>query len=179
MDRQWVEWAKDISKVIEGQAKDMANLQRFQNSYEVKLQIDAMVQLNEKLQVSAANYTNLIMVAGYVGFFAFGGTLSSKVPDWLFSLSGFLILISLTLFISWEITKMIWLANHMKKISGILAGQKGPQVISQYEAAFTSYQNRSQSMWRYFLFPTIATGIGAALCLVGYFGVALWKIAFK
>ncbi|MFU4332516.1 hypothetical protein ACM726_29895, partial [Pseudomonas aeruginosa] len=74
---------------------------------------------------AAFNYTNLILVAGYAGFFAFWSTLSEKVPTLLFSITGLLILISLVLFISWELIKMCWGALYMRKVDRILAGQKG------------------------------------------------------
>lgn len=139
-------------------------------------QIEAIQQLNEKLLSHSMNYTNLVLVAGYAGFFAFWSTLTDKVPKWLFALSGFLILLSLTLFIVWEITKMVWQAIQMRTVSETLEGQRGPHVVAQYEAAYATYQKKVTRVWVFFLVPTVVSGLGAALLLMGYFGLDLWTL---
>lgn len=179
MNRDKDNWTRQVTDTVNTQGRNIQSLQRFQSTYETDKQIEAIQQLNEKLLSHAVNYTNLILVAGYAGFFAFWATLSDKIPAWMFSLSGFLILLSLVLFIGWEIIKSVWQAFHMRRISRILAGQKGPQVIAEYEAAFASYQKKTNAVWVFFLVPTVVTGLGAAFCLIGFFAVGLWKVAFS
>ncbi len=178
MNRDNDKWNKQVTDAVNTQGHHIQSLQRFQNTYETEKQIEALLQLNEKLLSHAVNYTNLILVAGYAGFFAFWASLSDKIPAWMFSLSGFLILLSLVLFIAWEIIKSVWQAFHMRRIGKILAGQKGPKIIAQYEAAFASYQIKTTAVWVFFLVPTVVTGLGAAFCLIGFFAVGLWKLAF-
>ncbi|MGQ7817250.1 hypothetical protein ACUTAH_16550 [Metapseudomonas furukawaii] len=157
--------------------RQMQRLQRFQQSYEVDKQIEAIQQLNEKIVSSSVNYTNFILAAGYAGFFAFWATLSERIPAGIYALTGLLILLSLVLFIGWEIIKMVWGAVHMRRISTLLAGQKGPHIVAQYEAAYASYQQRTHAVWVFFLVPTVVTGLGAAFALIAFFARDLWKIA--
>ncbi|WP_342245280.1 hypothetical protein [Pseudomonas sp. OTU5201] len=159
--------------------RQMQKLQRFQQSHEIDKQIEAIQQLYEKLASSAISYTNLILAAGYGGYLAFWATVSGKVPAWLFSLTGFLILTSLTLFIGWEISKMVWGAIHMRRIDKLLQGQKGPHIVAQYQAAYASNQQRTGTVWIFFLIPTVLTGLGAAFTLIGFFALSLWKLTFS
>ncbi|MBN0315103.1 hypothetical protein JTM73_33150, partial [Pseudomonas aeruginosa] len=73
------------------------------------------MQLNEKLMTQASNYTNLIMVAGYAGLFGLWSTLVGRLPQWLYALCGLLALLSLLLFVSWEIIKMVWGSLYVKR----------------------------------------------------------------
>jgi len=139
------------------------------NDHEVDKQIEAFIQLNEKLMNNANNYTNLIMVAGYAGFFAFWSTLVGKVPEWLFFTCGLLITLSLTFFIGWELIKMFWSASHMRKTQSILAKSRRPNVIAEYEKAFREFSEETQKVWMMFLIPSVITGILAAVILIGFF----------
>ncbi|MDH4870983.1 hypothetical protein E8E91_09110 [Pseudomonas sp. BN515] len=172
-------WCNAVADNVNELGRQMQKFQRFQQNYEIDKQIEAMQQLNEKLASNAISYTNLILAAGYAGYLTFWATLSGKVPAWLFSLSGFLILTSLTLFICWEITKMVWGAIHMRRVSKLLAGQKGPQIVAQYQAAYASYQKKTNIVWVFFLVPTVVTGLGAAFALIGFFALNLWKLTFS
>lgn len=178
-ETDWERWAQQVNDSINHLGQHMDQFQNFKNRYEMDKQIEAVQQLNDKLIAASVNYTNLILVAGYAGFFAFWSTLSGKVPTLLFSITGLLILTSLVLFISWELIKMCWGALHMRKVSRILAGQKGPRVIAQYDAAQVDFQRRSNRVWVFFLIPTIITGLGAACGLIGYFAYDLWVQAFS
>jgi len=50
-------------------------MEEMKNDRMVDKQIDAFIQLNEKLMNNSSNYANLIMVAGYAGF-------SCSGPGW-------------------------------------------------------------------------------------------------
>jgi hypothetical protein len=135
----------------------------------VDKQIDALIQLNEKLMSNSTNYTNLIMVAGYAGFFAFWSTLVGKVPAWLFLSCGLLITVSLTLFVGWEIIKMFWSASHMRKTQSILAQSRRQAVVADYEKAIQKFNAEAQRVWMAFLIPSVLTGVLAAVVLIGFF----------
>ncbi|UZM14595.1 hypothetical protein LZV00_01895 [Pseudomonas kielensis] len=139
------------------------------NDQLVDKQIEAFIQLNEKLMSNAVNYTNLIMVAGYAGFFAFWSTLVDKIPAWLFFACGLLITLSLTFFISWELIKMFWSASHIRKTQAILAQSRRQNIVTEYENAIQKFNAEAQRVWMLFLIPSVLTGILAAVMLVGYF----------
>lgn len=159
-----------MHRVVEGLAKEVEQMKQEQI---IEKQISAFVQLNEKLMNNANAYTNLIMVAGYAGYFAFWSTLSGKIPTWLFNACGLGITFSLTLFITWEIVKMFWSAKHMRATQAILAKRAHPNVITEFEKSFQDFSARSQKIWIVFLVPTVVSGITAASLLIGYFCLSL------
>lgn len=163
-------WCRDIHRVVEGLVEEVEQMRQEQL---VEKQISALIQLNEKLMSNATAYTNLIMVAGYAGYFAFWSTLASKIPPWLFNTCGLAITLSLTLFISWEIVKMFWSAKHMRKTQAILGKRTHPNVVVEFENAFKDFNSRTQKVWLVFLVPTVASGVTAACLLIGYFCLSL------
>lgn len=102
------EWSDQITRSVQALNEDVHALKV--NSARDK-QVDALIQLQEKQMNHLASYTNLIMVAGYAGYFAFWSTMVTKLPQWIFALCGLLMTISLTLFIAWEIIKAFGLAG--------------------------------------------------------------------
>lgn len=156
------EWCGQVIEDIEQLKEDVQAMKNDQ-------QIEAFIQLNEKLMGHATNYTNLIMVAGYAGFFAFWSTLTGKIPAWLFSTCGLLITLSLTLFISWELIKMFWSSSHMRKTQAILAQSRRPATVADYEKATREFSAAAHKVWMLFLIPSVTTGVLAAIMLVGFF----------
>lgn len=170
MNSEWEQWCRDMHRVVDGLAREVEEMKQQQI---VEKQISALIQLNEKLMNNASAYTNLIMVAGYAGYFAFWSTLSGKIPTWLFNACGLAITLSLTLFITWEIVKMFWSAKHMQATQAILSKEPHPNVITEFEKAFQDFNVRSQKIWIVFLVPTVVSGTTAACLLVGYFCLSL------
>lgn len=170
MNNDWERWCHDIHRVVDGLVKQVEEMKQEQI---VEKQISAFIQLNEKLMNNSNAYTNLIMVAGYAGYFAFWSTLSGKIPIWLFNACGLAITLSLTLFITWEIVKMFWSAKHMRLTQAILSKRPHANVIAEFEKAFQDFNARSQKVWLVFLVPTVVSGITAACLLLGYFCLSL------
>lgn len=77
------EWSDQITRSVQTLNEDVHALKV--NSATDK-QVDALIQLQEKQMNHQASYTNLIMVAGYAGYFAFWSTLVTKLPQWIFAL---------------------------------------------------------------------------------------------
>lgn len=170
MNDDWEQWCRGTQQVLEELVQEVEQMKQDQI---VEKQINAFIQLNEKLLSNATAYTNLIMVAGYAGFFAFWSTLSGKIPTWLFNACGLAITLSLTLFITWEIVKMFWSAKHMRATQAILAKRPQADVITEFERAFQEFNARTQKVWLVFLVPTVLSGMTAATLLIGYFCLTL------
>lgn len=170
MNSDWERWCRDTHRVVE---RLLTEVEKMKQEQIVEKQISAFIQLNEKLMSNANAYTNLIMVAGYAGFFAFWSTFSGKIPSWLFNACGLAITLSLTLFITWEIVKMFWSAKHMQATQAILAKRPHASVITEFEKAFQDFSTRSQKVWLVFLVPTVLSGMTAASLLLGYFCLSL------
>lgn len=174
-------WNEQVTNAVNSMAKEIDEIKRFQQDCECDKNIAMMMQMAEKQMTQATNYTNLILVAGYAGYFAFWSTLVSKLPSWLYALTGLLALLSLLLFISWEVIKMTWGTVHLNRINKmILKTVRGPNALKVIEAASSSHNVRINKLWLWlwFLVPTITFGIGAGLLLLGYFAAEVWKVVF-
>lgn len=118
-------------------------------------------------------------MAGYAGYFAFWSTLVTKLPNWLYALSGLLALLSLLLFITWEVIKMTWGTIHLNRINKmVIKTVRGPNVLQIIDAASSLNNVRISKFWLWFLVPTLTFGIAAGLLLLGYFAVEVWKTVF-
>lgn len=169
-------WHEAMENAVESVVTEINDIKRFQQDCERDKNIAMMMQMAEKQMTHSTSYTNLILVAGYAGYFAFWSTLVTKLPSWLYALSGLLALLSLLLFISWEVTKMTWGTVHLNRINKmIIKTVRGPNVLQIIDAASSLHTVRINKLWLWFLVPTLISGIGAGLLLLGYFAVEVWK----
>ncbi len=172
-------WSEQVADAVNSLAEEIKEIKKFQQDCERDKDIAMMMQMAEKQMTQATSYTNLILVAGYAGYFAFWSTLVTKLPSWLYALCGLLALLSLLLFISWEVIKMTWGTVHLNRINKmILKTVRGPNLLQIIDAASSSHNVRINKLWLWFLVPTLAFGIGAGLLLSGYFAVEVWKTVF-
>lgn len=179
MRRREGNWEEAITGSVESMQREILEIRRFQQACEDDKAVAAWVQMTEKEMTHSTGYANLILVAGYAGYFAFWSTLVERLPHWLYAVSGLLALSSLLLFISWEVTKMIWGTVHLNRIQAMLEkGLRGSSLVQAVEMARTLHAARINRLWVGLLVPTVAFGIGAGLLLVGYFCFEVWKIVF-
>jgi hypothetical protein len=169
------QWNEQANAVVNAHAKEIQELKEFQLHLERDKEAGLLMQLNEKQMTGAANYTNLILVAGYAGLFGFWSTLSSKLPPILYAVCGLLGLLSLMLFISWEIIKMIWGSIHMARTNAMIESMRGPNLLQLFLASTKKFQIRTQRVWWVFLIPSLLSGLAAGFLLLGFFCYQLWQ----
>ena len=169
-------WNDNVTDAVNTMAQEIAEIRKFQQECQRDKDIGALMELNEKLMTHATNYTNLVMVAGYAGFFGLWATLVGRLPDWLYALCGLLALLSLLLFVSWEIIKMVWGSLHMRRTNDMITKPvRGTKPLDLVIAASALHSVRVQKIWLWFLIPTVVFGIAAALLLIGFFAVQVWR----
>lgn len=167
-------WSQNVEKNLNELTKHVNDLRKFQLTIEYKQQLQAAHDLISKLHSQSVSYTNLILVAGYAAFFTLWSQLNDKLPPFIFNLAGLLIVASLLCFISWEVTKMIWGNLSIRRVQKELdSAPPGPNTMAKFQEALTSFDKKSGKIWVWFLFPTIAFGVGAGLLLLGFF---IWKL---
>lgn len=172
-------WHEAMENAVNSVVNEINDIKQFQQDCERDKDIAMMMQMAEKQMTQATNYTNLIMVAGFAGYFAFWSTLVTKLPNWLYALSGLLALLSLLLFISWEVIKMTWGTVHLNRINKMITKTvRGPNFLKIIEAASSLHNVRINKLWLWFLVPNLIFGISAGLLLLGYFAVEVWKTVF-
>jgi hypothetical protein len=166
-------WSQQMERRAAELGRRVANLQEFQAAVQYDKQIKAAQELTTQLQSNANTYTNLVLVAGYAGFFTFWATLSKALPPWLYLLTGFLIISSLLAFIGWEVTKMVWGTLHLNAVQKNLTGKAGPEVLAQFQNSLQQFARASNRVWVWFLVPTVVFGFGAGICVLGFF---IWRM---
>lgn len=169
-------WYEQVKETVNSMGEEIDVIKRFQQECERDKKVGMLMQLNEKLMTQATNYTNLILVAGYAGFFGLWSSLITKLPNWLYALSGLFALLSLILFVSWEIIKMIWGNRYMNRTNKMITEvARGPDVLDMFISAYSLHSVKAQKVWVWFLIPTMTFGMLAALLLVGFFVLQIWK----
>ena len=117
------------------------------------------------------SYTNLIIVAGYAGFFATWSNTSKLITPCQAKFSAALMLISLTIFVSWEITKMIMGASINKKF--VEVAKCAPEEFNDRMAKIQNEDimlfSKFASFWPVILILTISTGLVAV-------GIHIWAL---
>jgi hypothetical protein len=167
-------WSSDMERYINHLIHEVNELHRFQMSVEHDKQIQAVLELMGRIQASHVSYTNLIIVAGYAAFFTFWSTLKNDLPGWLYAISGLLIVLSLLIFIAWEVTKMIWSAVSLRNIERRLTSRPPEaDVIFKFQQEINAFERRINRLWIWFLVPTVTLGLASGLCLVAFFA---WKL---
>lgn len=170
MHRYEGDWNEYMRTKMNELIEEINEIKKFQQSCERDKEVALSMQLNEKMMTHATNYTNLILVVGYAGFFGFWSTIVNKLPQAVYAISGLLALISLLLFIAWEITKMV---GSYKRLNGnnelIKHIKRGDKPLLMMEAAMNLHSMRMNKLWKWFLIPTVVTGVASALLLLGTF----------
>ncbi|WP_297474790.1 hypothetical protein [uncultured Photobacterium sp.] len=113
----------------------------------------------------ANSYSNVIIAAGYVGFFTLWSGIKKDIPDWAVLTSGALILLSLMIFIGFELYKMISGAVHMRKITNRI---RQPTMDTLAEIQHIEQQTNlwNARIWVFTLIPTVISGLLAGLVLL-------------
>ncbi|WP_208855893.1 hypothetical protein [Pseudomonas lutea] len=169
-------WDEAMDEAVKWLGAEISEIKQFQQDCEQDKIIAMLMQMNEKQMTQATAYTNLILVAGYAGYFAFWSTLVTKLPSWIYALSGLLAIVSLLCFIAWELVKMIWGNTYLNRTNKMITKTvRGPEALRLIEAASSLHSVSINKVWMWFLVPTITCGMSAGVLLVGYFASEVWK----
>lgn len=167
---------EQVRETVNALSDEIAELKRFQQNCEQDKELALRVQLAEKMMTHATNYTNLLLVAGYAGFFGFWSTIVNRLPQRVYAIAGLLALTSLILFISWEIVKMVSMYRRLSRNNEILKKiRRVDNALLMHEAAMNLHSMRMNKLWKWFLIPTVTTGISAALLLLGTLVCQVWQ----
>ncbi|MHB8988636.1 MAG: hypothetical protein ACYC6S_07615 [Desulfobulbia bacterium] len=136
------------------------------------------------IRVMSASYdkanttANLIMIGGYASFYAVWGKFYDKFPSFWMSISGALMILSVMIFIVWEIYKMIFYSTNLSGLYKIIA-EKNPEVFSKKlkeNEISTKKRNIEQlKIWYVVLFLTVIPGVSAGFILLYSFYLQIIK----
>jgi hypothetical protein len=163
-----------VDKNFQKLAKEVNELRQFQSNLMYEKQVQAALELIGRMHSNHVSYTNLIVVAGYAGFFTFWSTIKNDLPKWLYAVSGLLIIVSLLCFIAWEVTKSIWGGLHLRRAEAQLTSHvPDEETIFRLQKEIDAFDRKINRVWLVFLIPTVLFGFASALSLVVFFG---WKL---
>jgi uncharacterized membrane protein len=159
----------DIQKIAEELAKKA--LERDKDE-----RVEVLIRVMSAMFDKAMAYTNLILVAGFAGFFAVWGSMKEHLSDVERSLSAFAITISLTIFIFWEVFAMV---ARSKNFKGLLRVLEAPPEKFQAALAKQQQAERLQNIWTLRIWAvvlvfTVVPALVAAAILIYSFGRQLW-----
>lgn len=134
-----------------------------------KSEIEAMKEVNDAQYDASARYVSVIIVAGYAAFFTMWGSVKENLPRPCILWSGLLMIISIILFVGFEVIKMIFTAiSHQRILRAAQEAHRSPtpsvikDVVNQQSRQFLR-------LWKFVLVPTVVTGFGSAGILVWAF----------
>jgi hypothetical protein len=135
---------------------------------------DAQLKIVTATFEKAAAYTNLMLIGGYAGFFGLWSMTKEFLSKHQVLWAALLVLISLTLFIVFEVVKMIVITKTITKKASLL---RSPEARSS-QAALLSHLNQVESdaetgSRRFMCFWLITVVLTASTALAGA-GILVW-----
>jgi hypothetical protein len=134
--------------------------------------IEGQIKVFAVLYEKSNAYANLIIVAGYAGFFALWSLTRPYLSTRAALIAAALMALSLALFIFSEVFKMVLMSNASTRRAKLLHSEPSQQVevfvqnLKAIENTNSRDALRFALWWPWVLFPTIAFGLAAAGTLV-------------
>lgn len=126
-----------------------------------KLQADQFERAN--------NYTNIVIGGGYAGAFAIWSLVSDVLSKNQRAWIGMLLLVSILVFVMWEVTKMILIGVHAQNFVRLAAAEPLhlEKLLQEQKSAEVRLHHKLGIIWARFVLPvTIGTALVAAGVLV-------------
>jgi hypothetical protein len=134
----------------------------------IQFQIQVMSASYDK----SVSYTNLFMIGGYASFFTVWAKMYNQFSKFYMGLAGVLMLISLTVFIIWELYKMIFYSTNLRDLHKILE-EKDPKIfnakLNQQQINEKKRILEQVKIWWLVLVVTIIPALFAAGILISLF----------
>ncbi|AUB43031.1 hypothetical protein COO91_09187 (plasmid) [Nostoc flagelliforme CCNUN1] len=123
------------------------------------------------------SYTTLVISAGYVIFFNFWKSAKDIVPKEVLLISGLSMTISVSIFICYEIYKMIQDGFFIKKLNKILIHNNVADFVSEMQKV-QEREDAYYCIWLSFLVPTLITAFVGVFFLIGAFSIEAFHELF-
>ena len=127
---------------------------------------DWLLKATSTLYDKSASYTNLVMAAGYAAYFAMWSNTVSLISHCLARTSAILMLISLMVFIFWEVAKMVLIGLNNKNLAKVALAP-----FNEFDALLQAHQIKEHTLnarlaiaWPLVLIIAIPTAF-IALCI--------------
>jgi hypothetical protein len=131
--------------------------------------------LNQQKEILAAmyretsSYANIIILAAYAGIFGIWQLTNSYLSAVVRGAVASLLILSIVLFAAYETYKMISNAIWLERLGRALDKLPIEVRMEAWNKGLTRRHLVENRMWVYFLVPTVASGVAAAVLLLGTF----------
>jgi hypothetical protein len=131
--------------------------------------IQVLIQVMSASYDKSVSYTNLFMIGGYASFFAVWAKMYDQFSKFYMGLAGVLMFISLSVFIVWELYKMIFYSTKLRELHKILE-EKDPNIfhakLNQQQINEKKRSLEQVKIWWLVLVVTIIPALSAAGILI-------------
>lgn len=134
--------------------------------------LDSVIKIQSAMFDKANAYTNIIIAAGYAGTFAIWTQVSSLLSVRQRAWTGCLLLLSITMFVLWEVAKMVLVGIQAHQYNQLAATNPMniDNVLADWQKDSTRLTHKMGLAWAMFVLPIcIGTAVGAAGILVFVF----------
>lgn len=111
---------------------------------------EAAAAYQGRMLEASSGYNQIVVLAGYAGFFAIWSATAIELPQWLVLLSGALMGFSLIVYVGWTVSGMILMRSSMQQMMDEIA--KGPEGflarVQKAEAKIVIARNRFLRFWK-------------------------------
>lgn len=125
---------------------------------------------------SASTYSNVIILAGYAGFFGLISTVKDYVPPIGLVLSSFFMGVSLAIFVFYEVIKMVH-SNRFFNYAMKKTSEKGTYFINELEESGNRFSIIHNRIWLYTFVPTVACGILGYVVALYFFITTVYSMS--
>lgn len=126
---------------------------------------EAAAAYQSRMLEASSSYNQIVVLAGYAGFFTIWSATADDLPRWLVLLSGALMGISLIVYVGWTVIGMILLRSQMQRLLDAL--NDGPDgYLERVQAAEAKGAVASNKLMRWWKPVLWAAGVPAAVAAI-------------
>ncbi|QXB03000.1 hypothetical protein [Aeromonas sp. FDAARGOS 1416] len=158
----------DNSDFLKFHEKSKAMWAEVEEEIERKKDVEANKEIYSAIMSSNSSYTNLIIVAGYAGYFSLLSVVKDGISILYMLSSAFLILISISTFVIFEVYKMHSVLSHVNKVIISLSnnGCRASQILDAVKREQQRFNLSAMKYWYVCLWVCLLTGLGGVLVLL-------------
>ncbi|MHC9511159.1 hypothetical protein [Kangiella sp. M94] len=163
----------DIDKLLDELSSVYERLEAEDNKSDVKDDTEFRDFIHKQKEVitnsyeHAKQYSNIIILGGYAGLFALWNFTREYLAAWQALSTGLLILVSLVIYIAFELYSSWLRATQINnQVKELTEAERLGEFPEEYGKAEMLRANRFMVIWHYYFFGAVAFALGATLILL-------------
>ncbi|NGM86069.1 hypothetical protein G5B35_01980 [Parapusillimonas sp. SGNA-6] len=168
-----VSFQESLKKLSEQQRKNALEIDRWKEQEAAQKMAVTLEKILSSSYDKAIAYNNAVIVAGYAAFFAIWSATKPALTHWISIATALLMVTSATIFIGYEIFKMVQSSRSLLSLRGIVndvEARKSPSIFQSRMEAFEGSCRRQSlrymKVWAVVLVVTVSTAVTAIGLLV-------------